>query len=243
MKIKHSYTTPYHPQCNGLNERFNGELVQILTKVTEHHGRNWDLEVPSALWAYRTSVKTSTGFTPFCLVYGKEALLPLEVEIPAVKMLEKMMGQPQNAFTERLLHLQKVQLDRMSAIEYYERTQDRALEKANKKIKKKGIAKGDLVLRYNSKLDKTFQKKFQIKWEGPFMVVDCFANGTYQLANLDGDLHDSRVNGLRLKPYHARLMIVEGNEENEEEESVPARNASLSDEEGVQILFAAADHE
>ena len=66
------------------------------------------------------------------------------------------MGQPQNAFTERLLHLQKVQLDRMSAIEYYEKTQDRALEKENKKIKEKGIAKGDLVLRYNSKLDKTF---------------------------------------------------------------------------------------
>ena len=77
MKITHKYTTPYYPQCNGLNERFNGELVHILTKVTEHHGKNWDMEVPSALWAYQTSVKTSTGFTPFCLAYGKEALLPL----------------------------------------------------------------------------------------------------------------------------------------------------------------------
>ena len=57
--------------------------MQILTKVTEHHGKNWDLEVSSALWAYRTLVKTSTGFMPFCLVYGKEALLQLEVKIPA----------------------------------------------------------------------------------------------------------------------------------------------------------------
>ena len=65
MKITHQFTTPYYPQCNGRNERFNGELVQILTKVTEHQGKNWDLEVPSALWANRTSVKTSTGFTPF----------------------------------------------------------------------------------------------------------------------------------------------------------------------------------
>ena len=98
MKINHKYTTPYYPQCNGLNERFNGELVQILSKVTEHHGKNWDLEIPSALWAYRTSVKTSTGFTPFRLAYGKEALLPLEVEIPAMKMLEKLMGDSGDAF-------------------------------------------------------------------------------------------------------------------------------------------------
>ena len=69
----------------------------------------------------------------------------------------------------------------------------------NAKIKGKGIFKGDLVLRYNSKLEKSFQKKFQVKWEGPFQVFECFENGTYQLADLDGTLHASRVNGLRLK--------------------------------------------
>ena len=92
MKITHRYTTPYYPQCNGLNERFNGELVQILTNVTEDHGKNWDLEVAGALWAYQTSMKTDIGFTPFCLVYGKEALLPIEIELPAVMMLEKFLG-------------------------------------------------------------------------------------------------------------------------------------------------------
>ena len=65
MKIKHNYTTPYYPQCNGLNERFNGELVQILSKVTEHQGKNWDLELPSALWAYRTSVRPVQVSLPF----------------------------------------------------------------------------------------------------------------------------------------------------------------------------------
>ena len=101
MRIKHNYTTPYYPQCNGLNERFNGELVQILAKVTEHQGKNWDLELPSALWAYCTSVNTSTGFMPFHLVYGKESLLSLEVELPAVKMLEKLMGHSSDTLNER----------------------------------------------------------------------------------------------------------------------------------------------
>ena len=75
-------------------------------------------------------------------------------------------------------------------------------------MKRKVILQGDLVFRYNRKLDKTFQKKFQIKWEGPFKVMESFANGTYQLADLDGTLHASRVNGFRLKKYHARLMMV-----------------------------------
>ena len=81
----------------------------------------------------------------------------------------------------------------------YEQKQEKALARVNEKIKKKGHEKGDLVLRYNSKLDKTFQKKFQVKWEGPFCMVDCFPNGTYQLADLDGALHALRVNGLQLK--------------------------------------------
>ncbi|MCO5614358.1 hypothetical protein L7F22_068637 [Adiantum nelumboides] len=137
--------------------------------VTEHQGKNWDLEVPSALWAYRTAVKTGTRFTRFHLVYAKEALLPVEVEIPAIKML----GQSGDAFKQRLLHLQEVQLDRLNALQHYEKMQDKALGKINKKIKDKGIEKGDLVLRYNSKLDKTFQKKFQVKWEGPFKCALC----------------------------------------------------------------------
>ncbi|MCO5548673.1 hypothetical protein L7F22_002132 [Adiantum nelumboides] len=53
-----------------------------------------------------------------------------------------------------------------------------------------------------------FQKKFQIKWEGPFTVVNKFDNGTYQLADLDGAEHKYRVNGYRLKKYLARLMTV-----------------------------------
>lgn len=65
-------------------------------------------------------MKTNAGFTPFHLAYRKETLLPVEIEISAVKMLEKLMGQPTDAFKERLLHLQEVKFDRLNVIEYYE---------------------------------------------------------------------------------------------------------------------------
>ena len=112
----------------------------------------------------------------------------------------------------------------------------------NEKIKKKVIVKGDLVQRYNNKMDKTFQKKFQVRWEGPFRVVDCFANGTYQLANLDGTLHASRINGLRLKIYNARLMMVI-KDEKAEEEIDDLMSAATVDDNDFGLLFAVADHE
>ncbi|MCO5580822.1 hypothetical protein L7F22_034695 [Adiantum nelumboides] len=78
LHVRRRFTTPYYPQCNGMNERFNGELIRMLTKMTQSNVKTWDLELPCALWAYRTAIKIGTGFSPFHLVFGKEALLPIE---------------------------------------------------------------------------------------------------------------------------------------------------------------------
>jgi hypothetical protein len=59
-----------------------------------HGGRkktSWHLHLFSALWAYQTSVKTTTGFTPFQLVYGIEAVLPIECEIPSLKLTVELL--------------------------------------------------------------------------------------------------------------------------------------------------------
>ena len=132
-------------------------------------------------------------------------------------------------------------MDRMKALEYYEKMQDKVLARVNEKVKEKGITKGDLVLRYNSKLDKTFQKKFQIKWEGPFLVLEGFPNGTYQLADMDGTPHVSRVNGLWLKIYHARLMMIVKDQESEDEVD-SLKNVATCEGEDLVSLFAATDH-
>ncbi|MCO5579087.1 hypothetical protein L7F22_032939 [Adiantum nelumboides] len=204
LHVCHRFTTPYYPQCNDMNEEFNGEFIRMLTKMTQSNVKTWDLELPCALWAYRTTIKIGTGFSPFHLVFGKEALLPIEVEIPALKMMLKFEEANHDALKERLLYLKCLQLDIALALQHYEQV----LKTSQAKVKDKGIKKCDMVLRYNSKLDSTFQTKFQIKWQVPFLVLDRFPNGTYQLADLNGTLHKARVNGYRLKKYYARLMVV-----------------------------------
>ena len=71
-------TTPYHPQGNGQVERLNKSLVKILCKLISDHRRDWAYFVPKAVLAYNTSVHESTGFTPYRLMFGREASLPLD---------------------------------------------------------------------------------------------------------------------------------------------------------------------
>ncbi|MCO5576775.1 hypothetical protein L7F22_030595 [Adiantum nelumboides] len=247
LHVRRRFTTSYYPQCNGMNERFNGELIRMLTKMTQSNVKTWDLELPCALWAYRTTIKTGTGFSPFHLVFGKEALLPIEVEIPALKMMLKLEEANHDALKERLLYLQCLQLDRALALEHYEQVLKTSQAKANAKVKDKGIKKGDMVLRYNNKLDSTFQKKFQIKWQGPFLVLDRFPNGTYQLADLNGTLHKARVNGYRLKKYYARLMVLIEDEPSFEESAdmvADCEEILKTSSFALQALFTTtADHE
>jgi hypothetical protein len=72
------------------------------------HKTSWHTMLFSALWAYRTSVKSITGFTPFRLVYGLEAILLIECEIPSLKLDVELLPNT-SAEEECLLYL--MQLD------------------------------------------------------------------------------------------------------------------------------------
>ena len=72
-------TTPYHPQSDGLVERFNHTLLNLLSMAASENERDWDLHIPMVMMAYRTSVQESTGCTPFYLMLGREGRLPADV--------------------------------------------------------------------------------------------------------------------------------------------------------------------
>ena len=72
-------TTPYHPQTDGLVERFNQTLKTMLRKVATKEVRDWDKLIPYILFAYREVPQASTGFLPFELLYGRNVRGPLDV--------------------------------------------------------------------------------------------------------------------------------------------------------------------
>eukprot|EP00253_Pinus_taeda_P012694 PITA_12694 len=78
-KIKHRTSTHYHPQTNGQVEVTNRALENILTKVVSNNMKDWEKRLVEATWAYNTTWKTTTGLTPYELVYGKKALLHTKI--------------------------------------------------------------------------------------------------------------------------------------------------------------------
>ncbi|XP_070028786.1 uncharacterized protein [Nicotiana sylvestris] len=83
FKIMHRNSTPYHPKENGAVEDANKNIKKILRKMVQG-SRQCNEKLPFALLGYRTTVRTSVGATPYLLVYGIEAVIPAEVEIPSL---------------------------------------------------------------------------------------------------------------------------------------------------------------
>ncbi|XP_070022130.1 uncharacterized protein [Nicotiana sylvestris] len=84
-KTKRITSTPYHPMGNGQAESTNKVIINNLKKRLEESKCNWLEVLPGVLWAYRTTAKISTGETPFSLVYGVEALIPVEIGEPNMR--------------------------------------------------------------------------------------------------------------------------------------------------------------
>ncbi|XP_015165068.1 uncharacterized protein K02A2.6-like [Solanum tuberosum] len=88
FKITHRNSTAYRPQMNGAVEAANKNNKKILRKMINNR-RGWYEMLPYALLGYRTTVRTSVGATPYLLVYGIEAVIPAEVEIPSLRVIQE----------------------------------------------------------------------------------------------------------------------------------------------------------
>ena len=79
LAIEKMHTTPYHPQSDGLVERFNRTLLSMLATCLEDHLNEWDQYLSKLCMAYNSSFQSTTGYSPYFLMFGRDAHLPMHI--------------------------------------------------------------------------------------------------------------------------------------------------------------------
>ncbi|KAA0037783.1 Retrovirus-related Pol polyprotein from transposon 17.6 [Cucumis melo var. makuwa] len=133
FKINHQNSTLYRPKMNGAVEAANKNIKRIIEKMTITY-KDWHEMLPFALHEYRTSVRTSIGATPFSLVYGMEAVLPLEVEIPSLRVLMEAKLDEAEWIRDRYEQLNFVEEKWLAALNHGQLYQRRLMRAYNKKV-------------------------------------------------------------------------------------------------------------
>ena len=191
LGISRSLSTAYHSQSNGLVERMNGSLKNMLYKLTSDKPNSWDEKLDAVLFAYREIPNTSTGYPPFTLMFGREVRGPADV------LAGIFAGSNEKSVEYVFVHqyAQQVHEDIKEACQAAAINAEKELERhrrsKNTHTRFREFAKGDKVLILLPKDGNTMIMKYQ----GPYTIESVSNNNNYFC----------RV-GSSLKRYHANII-------------------------------------
>jgi hypothetical protein len=155
----------------------------------------WPDELIKVVWSHSTTTSRSTGFTPFKLLFGDEAITPEEAKAGSIRTVAL-------AEDEADYHITKdtIEETRLQAIENINKYQAETIKWCDRKVRLKNIKPGHLVLRRVAKPD--IAGKLQLKCEGPFLVVSSSRPGSYRLKDMDDNDIPRSWNANELRRYY-----------------------------------------
>ena len=131
---------------NGAVEAANKNIKKIIQKMTVTY-KDWHEMLLFALHGYRTTTRTSTGATPYSLVYGMEDVLPIEVQIPSLRIMKDAGLSEDDWIQTRLDQLNLIDVKRLTAVCHGQTYQKWMIKAFNKKVRRQVYQVGDLVIK------------------------------------------------------------------------------------------------
>lgn len=124
MQVRKSYTVPYRPQANGQVERANQTFLNMLAMFADERGTEWDLYVPSLVFAYNTSFHTAIGESPYYLMYGRNPRLPTDIIFDTPQLVYENLSD----YAKQLVH--RLRAAHAAAAKLNEEWRDEALARS-----------------------------------------------------------------------------------------------------------------
>ncbi|GFW72388.1 hypothetical protein TNCV_704251 [Trichonephila clavipes] len=203
--IDHRFTTAYHPQTNGLTERFNKTLADMLSMYVDVEQKNWDEILPFVTFAYNTAKQETTGFTPFYLLHGREAETTLDTMLPFCP----------NDFDDNNITkiAARAEESRQLARVHILRAQDKDRRRYDSKHQMVSYAPRRSRMDLYSSEKVGLSEKLLRRYFGPYQVLRRLSAVTYAVQDFDPASRKRKlrevVHVLRMKPYHDPAEQIE----------------------------------
>lgn len=198
LGIVYKHSTAYHPESQGLTERYNGTLLDMLHFYVNDSHSDWSKSVSMVTFVYNTSIQASTKYSPFYLVHGFDPVYPADLAF--------LPSQPDHDVLEALERLHQV---REKAPEMLQRSQERQKDVYDKRHVHREFKVGDLVLLETEFTGRKGSKKLAARYRGPFEVVRKLSDLNYEInIQRNGKWTKDVVHLSRMKPFHVRKPVV-----------------------------------